>query len=75
METRNRLGGESAVYEISPEYSADIDTMDDLHRCELALQKRELSCDTGSKIPTPHHGPRSMHTLELDGLADSAVDE
>jgi len=39
-ETRNRLGGRTVVYEMPQEYSVDIDSMDDLALCELAMKKR-----------------------------------
>jgi len=42
LETRSRLGGRSVVYQMPPEYAVDIDTIDDLQYCELALKKYRL---------------------------------
>lgn len=51
MQEQHRLGGDSVVYEIPQEYSADIDTTDDLRHCELSLRKRE----TGTSPPWSAH--------------------
>lgn len=55
LATCNRLGGKSVVYEISPEYSIDIDTVHDLRRCEQALhalqKQRGLSISSETKEP------------------------